>query len=161
MIHRMKSIFRSSGFVRVLGVVVGAALLTSLGLGWLSYDYGSITAGLARLRGEQLVLVPATLDAGAGAPNERRQCRLQIVNLSNRHVNILGAQSTCGCVVVEDQLPFRLAAGESKEISITVTFVGPQTELLQSVTVYSDLSGAVSATAVVKAHIIGRSDSVK
>ena len=137
--------------------IVGAGAIVSVIAGFLVYRFGSLDAGRAWLRGQQMVIVPATLNLGDGDLNERREERLQVVNLSDKTASVLGARASCGCIMVGDQLPFELGPHESRWISITVGFVGSDRDLSNSLTFYSDLPGDSSASATINGRI--RTDS--
>ena len=66
----------------------------------------------------------------------------------------MGAKSSCGCILVKDELPFEIPAHDSYWLSGTVTFVGESDDLLHSITVYSNApQGGIVSTAI-KGHIL-------
>jgi hypothetical protein len=130
------------------GVIVGVAW------GGLTWKFGSLEAAIGYLRGRYLLLLPAVLDLGEGQRGERREARLQIVNLTDRPAMILGANSSCACLVVPSELPTEIPAHESRSLSVVLTYVGDRGETSQTVTVYSDLGHFDGASAVLKGRIV-------
>lgn len=133
--------------------VFGAGLILSMIALTLTLKFGSLGTGLAYLRGERLVFVPQTLEIGSGDENERRDYRLQLVNLSDRPIKIFGARANCGCIVVTDELPLEVPGHGSRLLAGTITFTGQGDDLSHSITVYSDLPQGGIASAAIKGHI--------
>ncbi|MBI3837623.1 MAG: DUF1573 domain-containing protein [Planctomycetia bacterium] len=122
-------------------------------MGCLSRKYGSFAAALGYLRGRQLLILPEVLDLGDGELGERRAARLQIVNLTDRPAKLLGANSSCSCLVLPKDVPAEIPGHESRWLPIVLAFSGKGGEFWQIVTVYSDVAGGGSASAIVKGRI--------
>jgi hypothetical protein len=131
---------------------ITVVLVTAM-MGSLSYRFGSFAAARAYLRGEPFILLPETLKLGPGSRGETRDVSLKVVNLSGQPLQIIGVRSSCGCVVVRDDLPAEIPGHGSLRLDVRVHFVGHGSEFLQSVTVYSDLPGAGSPLALIRGQI--------
>jgi hypothetical protein len=132
--------------------LVGGIVIVSVLLAVLAAKYGSITAGNAYLRGEPLLLMPQTLDVGTELEKQQRTYRLELVNLSEGSIRILGVKPSCNCIAVEDELPIEIPGRGSHFLTLTVNFVGKLDQFQHSVVAFSDVAQGGIATAT----IIGR-----
>lgn len=101
------------GFVG-LSVLLFAVLLA---VGYLMY--GSADAVLASLRGDTITLSPRTADVGSGPAGEIKETTIEVRNLTDRDVRIVGGTSDCSCVVTKE-LPVVVPAGESRTIGVSL-----------------------------------------
>lgn len=102
-----------AGVTAVLGLLAGAAFL----------HFGSVGAALAALRGEEVSVRPALVEAGEGAPGERLQASVELVNWTDRTIRIVGGTSDCSCVATAD-LPLSIPPGEARSVSVRVGLKG-------------------------------------
>lgn len=72
-------------------VLGGAAALLAVLAGLSTLAYGSPDAALAHLRGERISLYPRLVDLGTGAPGERREQVVEVVNRTDQTVRLIGA----------------------------------------------------------------------
>ena len=135
-----------------------AGVIITVALGGLTWKYGSLEAAVGYLRGRQLLLLPGVLDLGEGQRGERREARLQIVNLTDRPAKILGASSSCSCLVLPNDVPTEIPGRESRWLPIVLAFDGADGEFWQMVTVFSSAVDGGSESAVVKGRITSRSE---
>ena len=103
----------------LLRPVAGGVVLTLLVLGGLSLMYHDPATALARLRGETVVLSPTVLDLGTHPGGTQVVRTVQVTNLTNAPVRIVGGSSDCSCILTEG-LPLALAPGASADLPIRV-----------------------------------------
>lgn len=137
----------------IMGIICGGALIATIGASWLTIQYGSLDVAAAYLRGENLVFSPRAIDVGTARPGERREYLLRLINLSEERVSVIGVQTSCRCVAPSGSLPFEIAGHASHSLPVNVIFVGKGDELVQTVTVFSDLTKSASAAVVLKGRI--------
>jgi hypothetical protein len=120
----------------------GLVLLTILG-GWSLIRFGSVALGLAYLRGEKLAVVPRYVNLGDGFPGEVRAITVQLVNLSDHVVILVGTRPRCGCKVLAD-LPLTLAPHGSCSFCVLIEFTvvpGDGPEFTREVLLYTAQKG--------------------
>lgn len=130
---------KGSRFIRWAALIAMGVLLTvGCRIGWLAYQFGSFSAATAHLRGLQLVFLPDHVDLGKARQGEQRKVELELVNLTDVPVQVLGAISDCSCVVVSDGLPVSLQGRGRFRLPVTVSFIGGKPDFAHIVTVYAD-----------------------
>lgn len=99
--------------------------------------FGSYSIAFKYLRGERLILEPEVLvvkmsqsDSGHSVVNA------EVFNYSDRSINILGANTSCSCVVT-DQLPVTISAGGVFKLPITL-HAKPNQAVNESIVLYTD-----------------------
>lgn len=100
-------------------VVAGGVLTLAVLVGIGSAVYGSPRAALARLRGEEIAVVPAHVDVGTGSPGARLEASVEVRNWTDRPVKLIGGTSDCSCLTHHD-LPVVIPPGESHRVTIAV-----------------------------------------
>jgi len=113
----------------------GALLSVFAAVCLLVFDH-PMTA-LQRLRGESITLEPNVADLGSGQLGESRVFHLQVTNLSDRPVCIVGGTSDCACVATES-LPITLAKLETQPIEVRVAFHGSPGQFQHTFLLYTD-----------------------
>jgi hypothetical protein len=83
--------------------------------------YGTPDAALRRLRGDEILIVPSTLDFREGRAGDGRQASLDVYNYSSQPVRIVGGTSDCSCVLTED-IPATIGPGEKHTVSVRFRF---------------------------------------
>ena len=73
----------------------------------------------ARLRGETVMVRPFALDYGELPPGGSATMALEVVNLSNEPVELLGGRSDCGCTVTQD-LPQTIPPGSTATVRVRI-----------------------------------------
>jgi hypothetical protein len=83
-------------------------IITNIGLLSIAaialYSFGSFGSALAYLSGDRLIVDAYTRSVGVVSEGERHAVFFKLTNMSNQAIEILGATSSCTCLVV-DQLP--------------------------------------------------------
>ena len=87
--------------------------------GWGIYRFGSIRMTLAYVSGSVMAAETAVVDLGEVPSGEEVTAEFRLRNLSTRPITILGANSDCGCLVLD--LP--KTVGGSEATSVGVGFV--------------------------------------
>jgi hypothetical protein len=90
---------------------------------FVSYFSGSIPATLAHLRGESISLSPGSFYLGDGLAGDERSVTVQMTNIGERPICIVGGASDCACIATGD-LPVTIDPGQSKLIAVNVRFTG-------------------------------------
>jgi hypothetical protein len=136
---------------RILRFLIGCFLVSALGAFVLVLLYGSVRAGLARLRGDELVLTPEQIDVGklTRISDEKVEGHFSVKNLSSRSIIVSGAHVDCPCVDVIAPLPFFLTPGEEKEIAFTLEPPSDGSPVSQTVTFYTTSSATPQLFAVI------------
>lgn len=117
----LNSSSRSNMFWGLLSI--GAfALFMLVGSFALYTAFGSIPLAMRYLRGERVILEPS--DIRLERPKNADSLGVDAVfsNLSDRPVMLMGANSSCSCVVTRD-LPVKVESGGRFTLPITVNFV--------------------------------------
>ncbi len=103
--------------MRGLGSAVGVVAIFAIILSAAALGFGSLDAGLARLRGDVISIQPAVLDVGHGQPSETVAASVEVINRTASPVRILGGTFDCSCGTTEN-LPLTLAPGEGRRVSV-------------------------------------------
>ncbi len=128
--------------------LVGAGAMLSAVAVWGYIQFGSLPIALAYLQGSRMIVDPATLPVGAGRAGEQQQVEVRVANLTDSPIRLLGASSSCGCTLIEGQLPCVIPCQEVKSLALRVTFVaGLERDFTHRIQLYSD-SGAPGALEV-------------
>jgi hypothetical protein len=102
---------------RLARVGVLAAGLVAVGLGGLALAAGSVGGGLARLRGDQLTVTPATLDLGTRAGGDTATAPVTVANHTGRPLRLVGGTSDCSCITTDD-LPADVPPYGRREVTV-------------------------------------------
>lgn len=119
----------------------GAVVLAALFVAWALARFGSLPLAAAWLRGEPLVLQPATFDAGVLAAGETAKLQLRVVNFTGQSVRIVGGTSSCTCVATEG-LPLDCPANAAVEIPVTMRAPYGERTVRTTLSLYTDLPSA-------------------
>jgi hypothetical protein len=117
--------------------LLGTALILAVLGSWVNYQFGSLTAALAYVHGDAIAVVPRSLDVGEEGPGEVRVVNVELVNLTDHEIAILGAAPICGCIPTDD-LPLTLPGGTSRAIRVRVGFIGDQSDFTRQILLYTD-----------------------
>lgn len=121
-------------------------------IGWRSIQHGSLRAGLSHCLGQEMIVLPRTIDVGVQDVGQSRECQFEVLNMSDHPVTILGVGTSCGCMHVKEDLPTVLAGNRSLFLPVKVHFEGPADSFQHKVVVFTDLPG----NGVLDAQITGR-----
>lgn len=114
---------------------VGAGLLLLLTFAWSRY--GTVIAATHALRGDPIICDRYTTTVAPGG--QKQICEFRLTNRSARAIRLLGAQTTCTCVVVTG-LPRSLAAGELLVLQVRVRPDGRDPSFSTSIRIFTDES---------------------
>jgi uncharacterized membrane protein YphA (DoxX/SURF4 family) len=105
-------------FIRCSLILGGSVfLLSSVALG-SSLKYGSVSAAIAKLRGEALG-APHYVDFGSVKAGEPAHKQIEITNYTNKPIRLIGGTSDCSCVTTTS-VPLTIPAGETATINIVL-----------------------------------------
>ena len=123
--------------LRTTGVTVALTILfAGLALGYARYRFGSVSASLAYLRSEQLLIDQAN-KATTGEAGGQVQISYDLTNWTDHPVRLLGSSTSCTCTIL-DGLPMTLAASETKAVVATIVLDKAETRLAGSILVFTD-----------------------
>jgi len=122
----------------LLGCLGGGGLLIAALFAWGYWEFGSMANTLAYANGERLLVDPKVLSFGAAPRGEQREVHMTIRNRTGKTVTILGAQSKCGCLRMEEDFPISLANGSQRELTIYVALTGEGSAFEKGVDFYTD-----------------------
>jgi hypothetical protein len=127
------------GWLRgALRVGAGAAGFFALISGLsLAIGFDDPAATLARLRGESITVEPAVGDAGDNAAGEQRQLTIQVRNVVDRPVQIVGGARTCSCAPV-GEFPLTVPPRQARSVDVRVKFVGQPGPFRTNLVLYTD-----------------------
>jgi hypothetical protein len=103
----------------LLWPAVAAACAVAIGIIWAYVQFGSLAAAKAYLDGLALLPDSFTKSLGRIRANEECHCDFELTNVSGLDVEVLGAEVSCSCVVA-DNLPFKIAPGQSRNLTLKV-----------------------------------------
>jgi len=105
---------------------------------WSYIRWGSVAYGLVWLQGEQLVVEPSSMDLRDVPCGERKKLSFRVKNLAAEPVHLLGANSSCSCLVTND-LPTIVPANGSCEIHAEFVVPSEAGKFTKDLVVYSEL----------------------
>lgn len=109
--HSERTGWATVGILMSLIAVIGVVAI---------WQYGSVTAVVAAVRGEPLTIHPIVIDLGEGPRGRRLIGQVSVTNHSSRPVRLVGGTTDCACVTTED-LPVTVPAGGQVDIRVRVT----------------------------------------
>ncbi len=102
--------------VRTAKLVGGAAAVLAVLAASGTLVFGSLSAALAKLRGESLS-APAYVDFGAAKPGDKLEQLVAVRNWTARPVRLIGGTSDCSCVTTS-AMPLSVPPGEAITLAI-------------------------------------------
>lgn len=102
----------------------------------LNSVFGSLPVALRYLQGERLILKREEIRINGTDQGGSKVVETVVSNFSNRPVNLLGANSSCSCVVT-GSLPFKIEPGGEFKLPITVK-VAPDKILDETIVLFTD-----------------------
>lgn len=127
-----------------LGVAAGFGL----------WHFGSIGPALAYLSGERVIVDSRSKSIGTVKKGDRVELQFGFSNHAKASVNILGAQSSCSCALVENT-PISIPPGETKQLKVVVSTAGLTTaNFAQSIKVFTDFPSKPVVTIAVTGTIM-------
>lgn len=98
---------------------------------------GLSEAARALLRGDELAVLPSTIDLGECTAADTKEIQFRVVNMSSSPVTLTGVYTSCSCIVV-GSLPAIVKAGESFPLHMTVHPSETPGRFTRSAVLYSD-----------------------
>ena len=129
-------------------IVVGATF-SGLSVAWIGF--GSIPVALHYLRGDRLILEPASLHAEGLTISNFVVVTTEIHNYTRAPVRLLGSAANCTCVTAKD-LPGVIPAGEIGRVAFGVRALPGKPEVNQRIVIYTDNPGRPQ----LGVHVLGR-----
>ena len=111
--------------------------MLGLGAGYGRHRFGSMSAALAYLRGERLLVDESSKTIDDVRSGSEIVVRYGFTNWAAHPVKLLGMSSSCSCTVVED-LPMTLAASETKAVSVKIKVDEGRPDFTGSIRVFTD-----------------------
>ena len=128
----IKAVIRTS-IITLLMTLAFLALIAGYG----RHRYGSVSASLAYLRGERLLVDKPYQAIGGVHPGGQVVVRYAVTNESEHSVNLIGMTCSCTCTIVEN-LPKTLGASETKIVSARVNLAEGKTDVSGAIRLYTD-----------------------
>ncbi len=107
-----------TSMIRQLSVICGPALVLALFGTSSIFLYGSIAAGICRLRGDSL-MVDEFVNLGIGEPNQILRQIVHVTNLTNQPIRLIGGASDCSCATAQG-LPLTIPARETRSVHVQI-----------------------------------------
>ncbi len=111
--------------------------LMVIGAGYGRYRFGTLSATLAYLHGERILVDDPSQSFDGTHAGGHVVVRYALTNLSGRPVNIIGMTCSCTCTIVED-MPKSLGTLETKVVSARVNLSEGKTDVSGSIRLYTD-----------------------
>jgi hypothetical protein len=122
-------------------MVPGLLGIASVAIGfvvWALIQFGSPREAASYIQGDRLLIEPRMAWVGEGLAGEGRQATFLVRNRSNEPVTIVGASSSCTCVLT-DRLPIQIPPGEDRSLHVEFQLDGKASERVeQSLTYITD-----------------------
>jgi Protein of unknown function (DUF1573) len=83
-------------------------------------EFDSVSSALAFLRGDRLIPDSYTRTIGTVDSSSDQVATFELTNHAKRPITILGARSSCGCVVPDDKLPMKFFHKEKRLLTIKI-----------------------------------------
>jgi hypothetical protein len=112
---------------------IGLALVAA----WGSWHFGSVSAALARLRGDRLLVDAYSKSFGSVVAGRLETVEFSLWNTASRPVTVLGARSSCTCAAADD-LPMVVPSGGRRSIRIIVGRNPQPGAVSEHVTLFTD-----------------------
>lgn len=106
---------------------------------WAYVEFGSIRAGIGYLAEERLSVDATTKSVGEAAPRTTFSIIFHLTNRADRAVTLLGAKTSCTCLVTEI-LPRTLRPAEEYPLKVEFRTGSMSGKILQSFEIYTDYS---------------------
>ena len=142
--------------------VAATLLLTlaflALGAGYVRYRFGSVSAGLAYVRGARFFVDEPikVLESGPVATLEPVCYRL--TNLTGHPIGLLGVTTTCTCTEVTE-LPRTIGAGETIAVRATIKIGGKNPPTTGRIRLFTDESHAPEIVLAFTVRVAGSDSS--
>lgn len=134
----MKANFNKN-FAWFLQLVVFSSLILLTIFSTKAYQYRSLRAALASIRGREVIIVPDVIDIGDVESGDLIEVTFKIKNISRNHINILGNYVSCSCTNINNRFPTTLPPGETLDLVLAVKIpVESNVNLSEEAILYTD-----------------------
>jgi hypothetical protein len=122
---------------------------------WSYIHFGAVAYGLAWLRGEQLVIEPQEIDLGEVGCEQRRKLSFEVINLGGEPIRLIGANSSCACMVTEG-IPTTVPAHSTCTLVTMILTPSETGEFTQHLIIYSELESQTFLIASISGRAVGK-----
>jgi hypothetical protein len=137
----------------VLRACLGAAIVLiavyAIAWRWL----GTSEAAWALLHGDEIVVIPATVDLGDCLAGDAKELELRVVNLSSSRVTLTGVHTSCSCILAS-ALPEVLEPRGASTLRMTVHASGDRGSFARQAVLYTDSKASPQLPIVVVGRIL-------
>jgi hypothetical protein len=145
---------RRSGMLRfVIQVAAIALLLGSALIGFVRWRTGSMGRVWPYLAGQRLLIEPTHLDVGAVEKASVLERELRVLNLGWKPFRLLGSQSSCGCISL-DEFPIVVPAREGCTLKLEIGTSDTSGPFRHTIKFFSDTPGRISVVVPVTGIVL-------
>jgi len=101
-----------------LRTLAGTAALVGVGTLSCTLAFGSVSAAVAKLRGES-VDAPEYLNLGTGTPGQTLQATADVTNYTNETIRLIGGTSDCACITTAT-MPLTIEPSATAVVSVSL-----------------------------------------
>lgn len=128
-------------------IYINIAVLGLVGWSWIYF--GSIPRALAYASGDRLLADAKTKSFGTAESGVDQTVSFRLTNMSNHPITLIGAKTTCGCLVIEE-LPLTITPGRDHSFKVLVLTNLKSGDFVQLIDLYTDqLTGASTSLKIV------------
>lgn len=127
----------------LLQVVAIALVLASIVVAYAWWRTGALRRVWPYLAGQQLLIEPPQVDLGDIEKGMAFKRELKVVNLGSRPMTLLGAQSTCGCISLDD-FPIVVPGGTEAVLGLKVGTTDKVGAFIHRIKLFTDVPGHMS-----------------
>jgi len=98
---------------------------------------GAPEAAWALLHGDEIIVIPATVDVGDCSLGDVKELELRVVSLSSSPVTLTGMYTSCSCVLASS-LPIHLDGRGASTLRLTIHASGDQGNFTRQAVLYTD-----------------------
>ncbi len=132
----------------------GVILVVVIGLGWSLARFGSLSHAWLYANGVRIFVENPAIRLPDGKPGEDRDADFVVRNISSKPIQILGAQTLCGCVSTA-KLPVTVPPGQTNSLRVNLHLERSATGMVeQNITYHTDEPTAPSLAVVVTGRLI-------
>jgi hypothetical protein len=135
-----KSTFRAS-MRGLAGIILPTAALLALAGGYSCYRFGSVSGGVAYLRGARLLVDEPVKVLESGPVETKTSLSYKLTNLTEHPIGLLGVTATCTCTEVE-ALPKAIRARETITVRALIKAGGSKPPANGMIRLFTDESSS-------------------
>ena len=120
---------------------------------WAWVEFGSVSSALAFLGGDRLIPDTYTRAIGTVDSSTERVITFRLTNHAKRPITILGARSSCGCVVADEKLPLKFLHKENRALTVNLHPASKDGTFLERIILYTDYPQQREVTLVLSGHV--------